>query len=56
MKTDITPQRAIQVESDTNNQKLELAAAIYELYSQGLIAEEIDANGTPRFRPTRKHP
>jgi hypothetical protein len=44
------------VEFDTADEVLDLAADIYELYCLKLIAEEIDACGIPRFRPTGTPP
>lgn len=56
MKTDGTTQASIQAKTDGDGERLELAKAIYELYSLGLISEEIDTGGTPRFRPTEMKP
>ena len=51
-----TAHATIQAQTEIDGERLELAVVIYELYSQGLIAEEIDPGGTPRFRPTGKKP
>ena len=52
MNTDCTEQATALIETDIDGERLELAAAIDELYTLGLIAKEIDGQGTPRFRPT----
>jgi hypothetical protein len=41
---------------DIRDMRHDLAADIYELYRLGLIAEEVDAQDIPRFRPTGKRP
>jgi hypothetical protein len=56
MTTGRTAETTIENEIGTDDERLELASAIYELYSLGLIAEEVDTKGTPRFRPTGIQP
>jgi hypothetical protein len=50
---------AVQIDAEVETElddRLELAKTIYQLYGLGLIAEEMDASGTPRFRPTGQQP
>ena len=42
---------AVANESEIASDALELAETILELYQLGLLVEEIDDKGTPRFMP-----
>jgi hypothetical protein len=59
VNSDCTAQLTVEVEVEVEaevDERLDLAKTIYELYSFGLIAEEVDEAGTPRFRLTGRQP
>lgn len=43
----------VESQAELSDDKLTLAEVIYELYEMGLLLQEIDAHGTPRWRPKR---